>query len=302
MKNPFKNNKKIAVYGALAANFVIAATKFAAAYITHSSAMLSEAIHSLADTANEILLLFGIWRSQRKADIAHPFGYGREIYFWGFVVALMLFGLGGVASIMQGIRRLHSPVELGNPFWNYVVLAISFVSESSSFYLTRRQIPSVKNRQLLRAVQRSKDPSLFVVLIEDMSALIGLTIALAGVYLGYLFKDPRLDAVASIGIGLMLCIMALLLVRESMGLIIGESAHGHVVDAIQLSASKEPLINLVGRPLTLHIGPRDVTAVLPIKLLPHSDATQITEAIERLKASIQHDYPAVQHLFVDIRH
>lgn len=200
---------KTAIVAALAANLGIAAIKFVAAWFTGSSAMLSEGIHSLVDTANEWLLLLGLRQSQQPADAARPFGYGKELYFWAFVVAIFIFSLGGGLSLYEGIEHLRHPEPLRSPIWNYAVLAAAFCFDGYSFWVGRRTFNAQRGRQPFWAAFRaSKDPSTFVVLFEDASDLLGLLIAFLGVFFSHWLQMPRLDGAASVGIGLLLLVVA----------------------------------------------------------------------------------------------
>ena len=213
---------KTAIIAALAANLGIAVIKFVASYFTGSSAMLSEGIHSLVDTANEWLLLLGLRASQEPATAHRPFGYGRELYFWAFMVAVFIFAIGGGLSLYEGYEHLRHPEPLGDPTWNYVVLAIAFVLDGSSFLVARRTFNAQRGKQPFWAAFRaSKDPSVFVVLFEDASDLLGLLIAFLGVFLSHWLDMPALDGVASILIGLLLLVVAALLLRETKSLLLG---------------------------------------------------------------------------------
>ncbi|MGE5498828.1 MAG: cation diffusion facilitator family transporter, partial [Syntrophothermus sp.] len=229
-----KNESPIAVYGALVANLVIASAKLIAATVTGSSAMLSEAIHSFVDTGNEVFLLIGIHKSKKPADELHPFGHGKELYFYSLVVAVLIFGLGGGMSFYEGIKHINNPSEIKDPMWNYVVIAIAFVSESTSFFIAMREFMKEKGkRTFFHALLTSKNPTNYTVLLEDAAAIAGLIIAALGIYLGHTLKNPYLDAIASILIGCVLTIVAFFLAFESKQLLIGESAEREVVQKIK---------------------------------------------------------------------
>lgn len=222
---PVISRSRKVVYAATAANLGIAATKFIAAALSGSSAMLSEAIHSVIDTGNQLLLLFGLHRSQLPPDELHPFGHGKELYFWSLIVAVLLFGVGGGMALYEGIEHALTPRALENPFWAYVVLAVAAVFESCSLIVAVRELLRRRGpRAFWLRVHRSKDPSVYTTFYEDLAALAGLVVAFLGVYLGHRLHQPYFDAAASMLIGIILCAVALTLVYESRGLLIGESA------------------------------------------------------------------------------
>ncbi|MBC7945255.1 MAG: cation diffusion facilitator family transporter, partial [Burkholderiales bacterium] len=251
------SEKPIAVYGAIAANLLIAVAKFTAAFFTGSSAMISEGVHSLVDTGNQSLILLGIHRSKKPADDKHPYGYGKELYFWALIVAVVLFSLGGGISIYEGISHLRHPSELGDPMWNYVVLAIAFVLEGAASYLALKALLAAAGEESFwHALRGSKDPAVFTILAEDFAALVGIVVAFLGIYFGHLYGNPYLDGIASVTIGVILALVAVFLVYESRGLIIGESADTGAVRSIRALAETEPNVQSVERPLTMHLGPK----------------------------------------------
>ena len=227
-------SKKV-IFAALVGNALIAVTKFFAASITGSSAMLSEGIHSLVDTGNQGLLLYGIKRAAKPADEKHPFGYGAELYFWAFVVAILIFALGSGISIYEGVQKILNPHEMSDPTINYIVLAAAMVFEGVAWNIAYREFKSVKgNRSFMQEVRDSKDPTVFTVLFEDTAAMLGLIVAMIGIYLAHALAMPALDGVASIVIGIILAVTAMLLAYETKGLLIGESASPEVVEAIKV--------------------------------------------------------------------
>jgi cation diffusion facilitator family transporter len=292
-------DSKAAVVAALVANLGIAITKFVAAWFTGSSAMLSEGIHSLVDTANEWLLLLGLRRSQQPADAARPFGYGKEQYFWAFVVAIFIFSLGGGLSLYEGIEHLRHPEPLGNPTWNYVVLGLAFCFDGYSFLIGRRAFNRQRGRQpFWRAFRSSKDPSIFVVLFEDASDLLGLLIAFLGVLLSHLLNKPQLDGMASIGIGLLLIVVALLLLRETKSLLLGEPADAALLREVVAQAQAEKGVVRVAAPLSTYLSPHEVLLVLPVEFAPELPAAQLTQLIEKLRTAVKQAQPDVKHVFV----
>lgn len=289
-----------AIYGALAANLAIAAAKFIAAAITGSSAMLAEGIHSIVDTGNELLLLLGIKRSARPADDNHPFGHGKELYFWSLIVGILLFGIGGGMSVYEGITHIQHPAEKGNPAWSYIVLAVSFVAEAISWLIALREFLAQKKQATLwSALLHSKDPTVYTVLAEDSAALLGIAIAFLGVFLGHELDWPYADGIASIIIGVMLAAVAVFLVHQSRGLLVGESADPALIARIRELAQAEPSVERVFRPLTMHFGPDQVLVNMSIGFRPDLSAEEIAATIERLEASIRAALPSVRHIFIE---
>lgn len=294
-------SSKIPIYSALAANLAIAITKFIAAGITGSSAMISEGIHSLVDTANEIFLLLGISQSKKKADENRPFGYGKELYFWAFIVSILIFGLGGGVSFYEGVTHLQHPSPAGNPFWNYIVLGIAFVFDGVSFITALKEF----NRQrgslpFWAAVRRSKDPSTFVVLFEDSADLLGLIVAFLGVFLGHYFNNPYFDGIASIIIGAILTVISLLLARESRSLLMGESADKNTLaKVVQLAEADKSVVKIPVRPLSMYLAPEEIILVLKAIFQPDLSTAEITESIERIKADIQKICPTITSIFIE---
>ena len=253
----------IVLYGALAANLGIGVAKFVAAGMTGSSSMLTEGFHSVVDSGNQVLLLYGQKKAKRPADEAHPFGYGRELYFWAFVVAILIFAIGAGVSIFEGWRHIQEPEPLTSPTINYVVLAISFALEGSSWTIAVREFAKAKGDMgWWDAIHRSKDPAGFIVLFEDSAALAGLAIAGVGIWASHAFDDPRIDGVASIAIGLILGLVAILLARESKGLLIGERADPAVIETIRGIVAAHPGIVSVNHVRTIHTAPDSIFAAI----------------------------------------
>jgi cation diffusion facilitator family transporter len=294
------STKPIAIYGALVANLGIAATKFTAALLTGSSAMLSEGIHSLVDTGNQGLLLLGLKRSRRPADEDHPFGHGKEIYFWSLIVAILLFGLGGGMSVYEGILHVTEPVEVTSPVWNYGVLAFAFVFEGASFLIALGELRRRNPRAgLLRAIHRSKDPSVFVVVYEDFAALAGLVVAFVGVLLSHLLDLPVLDGVASVVIGLILGAVAVLLAWESKELLLGEAVRPEVVESVRALAAADPDVANLRRPLTMHLSPYEVLLNLDVQFREGISAAEVVRAVDRLEQSIRKAHPEMRRIFIE---
>jgi len=294
-----KGGSKLVVYAALVGNLAIAATKFVAAGITGSSAMLSEGVHSLVDTTNEGLLLYGMARAGKAPDRSHPFGYGRELYFWAFIVALLVFALGAGVSVYEGVQHLLHPEPMQRPLVNYVVLSASMLFEGTSWAIALRDFRKRKGSLgYFQAFRRSKDPTTFTVLFEDSAALLGLLIALAGVAAAQWLAMPRLDGVASIAIGIVLAISSLLLARETKGLLIGESAHPQVRDAILRIAAADRDVRSANGVLTVQMGPDQVVAALSAEFRDGLDSNRIEACVDRIEAAIKQSHPVVSTLFV----
>lgn len=295
-------SKKV-IYAALAGNLAIAATKFVASFWTGSSAMLSEAIHSTVDTGNQGLLLYGINRAARPPTRQHPFGHGMELYFWAFVVALMIFALGGAVSVYQGIRKLQDPEPIEDAWINFVVLGASILFEALSFRVALREIrESDPDRKLWAAVRASKDPSIFAVLLEDAAALIGLFIALAGLALAYWLDRPALDGVASIAIGCVLVVTAVFLSNETRSLLTGESASGQVLEEIRAIVNAEPAVTAIDEVLSMHLGPHNILLALTIDFRDELSGEAIENAARELIARIEAAHPEIKRVFLRPRH
>jgi cation diffusion facilitator family transporter len=294
-----KASGKKVVLVALAANVAIALTKFAAAAITGSSAMLSEGVHSLVDTINELLLLYGVKRAAKRPDKAHPFGYGRELYFWSFVVALLVLALGAGVSFYEGVSHLLDPHAIERPLINYVVLAASLVFEGISWWFTLKAFRRTKGKQgYFEAFRASKDPSTFTVLFEDTAALIGLVIAFLGVAAAQAFSLPQLDGVASLGIGVVLAVSSILLARETKQLLIGEPAHPHVRASILKIAAADQAIRNANGVITVQLGPQQIVAALSAEFEDALTTDEIERCVNRIEDAIRSKHPDVAVLFV----
>ncbi len=287
------------VYAALAGNALVAVTKFGAAAWTGSSAMLSEAIHSLVDCSNSVLLLYGMHRAGKRPNARHPLGYGRELYFWSFIVALLTFTFGAGASIYQGVVHIRTGAAMVDPLVNYVVLGLSMLFEGTSWWIALKTFRATK-RSLgyYEAVRRSKDPPSFLVLLEDSAALVGLLIAFAGTLGAEWLHMPALDGLASIAIGLLLGATAILVARESKGLLIGEPADPAVNASILEIAAAEPGIERPNGLLTVHLGPRQVVATLSLEFADDLTTPEIEARVTALERKIRQAHPEVIALFV----
>lgn len=292
-------SKKV-IYAALAGNSLIAITKFGAAAYTGSSAMLSEAIHSVVDTGNQGLLLYGMKRANRPADSDHPFGYGMELYFWTFVVAILIFAVGAGVSAYEGIIKLINPHPIKSPHINYIVLGLACVFEAVAWWVAFKEFRRSKGRLgFIAAVRTSKDPTVFTVLFEDSAAMLGLIAAFVGIALGQALGIPELDGVASIVIGVILGLTAILLAYESKGLLIGEGATPQVVAGIRKIAAEKPGIDGVNELLTMHLGPQDVLLTLSLDFNDKLSAGEVETLITEMEDRIKESYPQISRVFIE---
>jgi cation diffusion facilitator family transporter len=289
----------LVIYAALAGNLAIAIAKFVAAGVSGSSAMLSEGVHSLVDTANELLLLYGLHRAEKQPDPTHPFGYGRELYFWSFIVALLVFAAGAGVSGYEGIQHILHPEPATNHMVSYIVLGVSILFESASWVVALREFRSTKGKAgYFEAFRRSKDPSVFTVLLEDTAALLGLVIALIGVASAQVLQMPVLDGVASLGIAAVLAMAAFLLARETKGLLIGESAHPKVAQAILEVANADRDLRTANGVTTTQMGPNQVVATLSAEFEDDRTTPQIEACITRIEDAVKQQFPELTALFV----
>ncbi|MGH8727766.1 MAG: cation diffusion facilitator family transporter, partial [Burkholderiales bacterium] len=272
--------------------------KFVAGYLSGSSARVSEGVHSMVDTGNQVLLLFGLKRSGRPADSHHPFGYGKELYFWAVIVAVVLFGIGGGISIYEGISHVQHPGELSDPTWNYVVLGFAFVVEGIAGGIALKQLlAAAGEKNVWQAVRTSKDPAVFAVLGEDFAALLGVVVAFVGIYLAHAFNDPMIDGVASIVIGSILAAVALFLVYECKGLIVGEAADPEIVASLAALVREDPDVESVEPPLTMHLGANDI--LLNLSLSFRQGLADLPQAIDRIEAKIRERHPNISRIFIE---
>ena len=291
---------KIAIYGAIAANVAIAVTKFVVAGITGSSAMLSEGIHSAVDTFNGILLLVGLRLSQRPATETHPFGHGKELYFWSLIVAVVIFGLGGGMSMLEGIQHIRHPEPMRDPKWNYVVLGLATLFEGGSFALALRQFFRASGDQpFWNALHRSKDPTTYTVLAEDSAALAGLLIAAIGIYLSHRLGIPELDGAASVVIGMLLAGVAVVLVSQSRSLLIGEGVRPETARDIRRLALAQTSVRQVGRVLSMYIGPDDVLVTVDLDFNEGTATGSAAATIAVIQRQVRERYPMIKRLFIE---
>lgn len=297
--NPKGWRDNIVLFGALAANLGIAVAKFVAAAITGSSSMLTEGVHSVVDSGNQVLLLYGQKRARRPADAAHPFGYGRELYFWAFVVAILIFAIGAGVSIYEGYLHIVTPEPLADPLVNYIVLGVATLMEGASWTIAMREFDAKRgDLGWWQAIHESKDPAGFIVLFEDSAALIGLLVAAIGVWCSRYLGDPRIDGVASIVIGVILAVVAAVLAREAKGLLIGERADPAVVARARAIVAAHAGIVHVNHVRTVHTAPDIVFAAISADFddaLSMGDAETLIEAIE---CELRGELPQLRSIYI----
>lgn len=288
------------IFAALIGNSLIAITKFVAASMTGSSAMMSEGIHSLVDTGNQGLLLFGLKRAKQPPSARFPFGHGKEVYFWSFVVAILIFAVGAGISIYEGIHALLNPHAISDPAINYIVLGLAMVFEGVAWSFAFIEFNKTRGELgYFEAVRRGKDPTLFVVLFEDSAAMLGLIIAFLGVGLSHLTGIVYFDGIASILIGVVLAGTAAWLAYETHGLLIGESAGKRVVDGIRQLVLGFREVQHVNEVLTMHMGPNYILLNLAVKFSDDTKAVELEDTINRIETQIKDKFPLVQRVFVE---
>ena len=289
-----------AIIAALVGNSLIAISKFIAASYTGSSAMFSEAVHSVVDSGNQLLLLYGVKRSKKPADSKHPFGYGKELYFWSFVVAILIFGLGAGICFYEGIHKISSPQPVTNPIINYTVLGLAIIIEGWTCWVAATEFKKSKgDLGWVKAIRRSKDPALFTVLFEDTAALLGLLVALIALTLSEYLNLPVLDAVASLIISFILAVTAGLLAFECKGLLTGEGAGEEVVTGINQIIDESQGIKHVNEVLTLHLGPEDILLNVSLDFEDNLSSGDVEEAISNLESKIKTMFPEIRRVFIE---
>lgn len=296
---------KRSLYAAMAANIAIGIAKFIGAAISGSSAMLSEGIHSVVDSVNEILLLYGLQQGEKEPDEEHPLGYSAEIYFWSLVVAVLIFALGGGISIYEGVDVFLHPVEpSSNALLTYSILSVAAIFEGAALFISIREFNQnhvQKDIKFWQALRRSKDPSSFVVIFEDAAALLGIAVAMLGVFLSHLTGKVFYDGLASILIGIILTIVAVILVIETKGLLLGESAFPEVRESIRNIVVSDQAVTNMEAPITLHLGPTDILLALNIEFKDDLPLDQIEAAIRRIEAAIRESHVEVRRIFIEAR-
>ncbi|TFH09991.1 MAG: cation transporter [Nitrosomonadales bacterium] len=292
-------SKKI-IIAALIGNTLISITKFVAASITGSSAMLSEGIHSIVDTGNQILLLYGLKQAARPASPQFPFGHGKEIYLWSFVVAILIFAVGAGISIYEGIDHILHPSALHDPTVNYIVLGLAIIFDGGALYFALIEFNKVKGSfGYIEAIKRGKDPSMFVVLFEDSAAMLGLLIAFIGILLTQITRNALWDGIASVIIGLILAFTAIWLAYETKSLLIGEGADPDIIDAIHKIASKQDSIEKINEILTLHMGPEFILVNMSIDFKDYLPVGSIEKTIEIITKEIKENFPIAKKVFIE---
>ncbi len=291
---------RMAIYGAIGANLAIAVTKFMVAGITGSSAMLSEGIHSAVDTGNGVLLLVGTHLSERPASPEHPFGHGKELYFWTLIVAVLIFGAGGGVSFYEGVLHWRDPAPLEDAEWNYVVLGAASLFEGGSLIIAVRQfLRESRDQPFWQALHASKDPTTFTVMAEDGAALAGLAIAAGGVWASHQLNIPRLDGLASMLIGLLLAGVAVLLIYESRSLLVGEGIRPETARRIREMAMSHPDIAHVGKPLSMYLGRDAVLLTLDVEFRDGTSAERVAGTVAALERQVRQQFPLIRHIYVE---
>lgn len=291
---------KRTVIVSIACDLAIAGAKFMAASFTGSAAMLSEGIHSLVDSSNGVLLLWGRHASKRRADLEHPFGYGKELYFWTLIVAVLIFSIGGGMSIYEGIGSISRGHESTYGFWNYAVLAFAAVFEAVTVAIAVRDFRRTEgNGAFWKCIRASKDPTVFTVLLDNLAALAGLGIAFLGIFLGHVLGLAWLDGTASILIGLTLAAVSVVLALESKGLLIGEGMSRSTLEAIRRLAESDQAVVQVGGPLTMYFGPQSILLALDVQFKKGLSADEVTAAVDRMEKNIRSQYPNIQRIFIE---
>jgi len=293
-------SSKSVIYAALIGNGLIAITKFIAAGITGSAAMLSEAVHSVVDTGNQGLLLYGLKRSSRPPDDAHPFGYGMELYFWAFVVAILIFAGGAGISIYHGVEKILHPEPLESAYVNYIVLTLAMIFEAFAWWIAFKAFRAAKGTLgWIEAVRRSKDAALFTVLFEDSAAMLGLVVAMIGIALGQALGMPVLDGVASVVIGVILAVTAALLAYEAKGLLIGEGVEPATRRGIETLIAEQEGIFKLNELCSMHLGPEDVLLTVSVDFVSDMSADEVESTISTMEKAIKARYPEVKRLFIE---
>ena len=293
------SSKKV-IFAALIGNAAIAITKFVSFAVTNSSAMFSEGIHSLVDTGNQILLLFGLRQAKKPADRRYPFGHGKEVYFWSFVVAILIFAVGSGLSIIKGLEHIKHPSEITRPLINYLVLGFAILIEGIVFYVALKEFNKTKGDSgYLEAIRQGKDPGMFVVLLEDAAALLGLMAAIFGIAISQITGNYVFDGIASVAIGIILAFVAALLAYETKGLLIGESASDEVVKGIRRMVKGFTGVERVNEVLTMHMGPEYILVNLSVEFNDEIHTEQMESVIAHIDKNIKKNFVNVKRVFIE---
>ncbi len=296
------HGSKIVIYAALAGNGLIAITKFTAAGITGSSAMFSEAVHSLVDTGNQGLLLYGLKTSARPADKKHPFGYGMELYFYAFLVAILIFGLGAGISLYEGIHKVIDPHPVTDTLINYIVLGLAICFEAVAWYFAFREFRATKgSRGWVEAIRHTKDPTVLTVLFEDSAAMLGLVVALIGVTIVDLTGIYWIDGLASIVIGCILATTAVILALECKGLLIGEAAGAEVIDDIRSRVKRHSSIEQINELRTMHMGPNDVLVAMSLDFRNDISVGAVESSITAIEKELREAHSDIKRIFIEVQ-
>ncbi len=288
------------IYSALAANLLIAITKFLAGAFTSSSSMIAEGIHSTVDTSNQLLLLYGLKKSKKPADELHPFGYGKELYFWSFIVSILIFALGGVVSITQGVYHIINPEELKDPTWNYVVLGLSFIFEGTSLVIAIREFNKTRNGvSWWKAFINSKDPAGFLVIFEDGAAVFGLLFVFILMLFSHHFELPWLDGLASVLVGVLLVLVSLILGRENRSLLMGEGLSKTIQNQIKSNVVEDESVVSVIRLLSTYQSPTEVLLVLIVDFKNNMQTQEIEQCIRHIKDKIMGNFDLIKHVVIE---
>lgn len=292
------SESQLAIYAAVAGNIAIAITKFVAAAFTGSAAMLSEAIHSVVDTGNGLLILLGVRKSRKPPDSDHPFGHGHELYFWTLVVGVLVFAVGGGMSTYEGILHILHPARTEHPVWSYATLGIAAAFEGTTWLFGWKAFAAERGRRgVLQTIHETKDPTSFTVLLEDSAALLGLVFAFLGIFFGRVFGLPYLDGVASVLIGLLLCGVAVLMVYESKGLLIGEGLDSQSLKSIRALVVADEAVERVKHLHTMYLGPHEVLLTIELSFDSELSVGEMRQGIRRLVTAIQSQHPDVKQVF-----
>lgn len=292
------------IIAAIVANILVGIVKFIAAGISGSAAMISEGIHSIVDSGNGLLVMWGLHSSKKKPTIEHPFGFGKELYFWTLVVSVSVFALGGGVSISKGVHALQDAaagtVELGDPTMSYIVLLAAMVIEGLSLSVAVRQFNAARGtKKPMEYIKDCKDPSLYTVLLEDSAAELGLVFALAGLFFGHLFDNPYLDGAASTLIGLLLMCVALIMLRESKGLLVGEGLTREELIEARAIVEADPAVAESGRVLTMYFGPQSMLMTVDAKFRAGLSADDVLAAVDHIEANLTARFPEASRIFIE---